>query len=137
MQQLEYRFRSMTTKGFCMNLKMKGLYFGISLILILSFQSCGVPEGANSTNSTSSEKATFTWINQNIIREKCLSCHNGSFAFAGLEFSSYEGVMESVVPGAPENSGFYTRAFRTETFTLSDSELTIIRQWINSGALNN
>lgn len=117
--------------------KTKGLYFGFLLILLLSFQNCGVPESSNSTNSVSSEKATFSWINQNIIREKCLSCHNGSFAFAGLEFSSYEGVMESVVPGAPEKSGFYTRAFRTETFTLTDTELTIIRQWINDGALNN
>lgn len=114
------------------------LYILASLVLVVGFQNCGMMESPDSESSSSlNEKATFTWINQEIIRPKCVECHGGVFTFSGLEFTDYDGVMDAVVPGDPNASIFYTRAFRSDSFTLTEEELTSIRVWILDGARNN
>ena len=117
-----------------MNRFFKYTFFLITVVL---FQNCGM-EGTESNDTLGSasidEKANFVWINENIVQPKCVECHNGSFAFAGLNFTTYEGVLEAIVPGQPEVSTFYTRSFTTQFFELDDEEREIIRTWIANGA---
>lgn len=106
--------------------------------ILLAFQNCAPlgssPGSRDISIESNANKATFQWLNDNIVEPKCVSCHNSSVSFGGLEFTSYEGVMESVVPGNPEASSFYTRSFTTTFFQLTAEERDLIYTWIEGGA---
>ena len=118
-----------------MKFSIKHLFY--LFVLTLLFQNCGQEKGSSkaSENSVNAQsKANFLWINENIVQPQCIECHHGSFEFAGLNFTSYEGVMDAIEPGAPDASPFYTRSFTTTFFELTSDEREIIRIWITSGA---
>jgi uncharacterized membrane protein len=110
----------------------------ITTTALLAFQNCaplGSSPGASDDSLNSiANKATFQWLNDYIVEPKCVACHNSSVSFGGLEFTSYEGVMESVVPGEPSASSFYTRSFTTTFFQLTPEERDVIYAWIEAGA---
>lgn len=106
------------------------------LFIVVGYQNCGQNNSSqNTANSSANNKASFTWINENIVKIKCESCHNNNIAFANRNFTTYEGILETIQPGAPEESSFYTRSFTTTFFELTDQERDIIYIWIQNGAL--
>ena len=115
--------------------------FMLLSVLVVCFQNCGgaqsTQSGGNGSLASVSEKANFTWINENLVKEKCVECHNYSLAFSGLNFTTYDGVLEALTPGSPDDSPFYVRSFTTTFFTLTDEEREVIRLWILNGAENN
>lgn len=116
------------------------LRLAVLSLLILFFQNCGPSPSTDNNNrsfASLSEKANFSWINENIVQTKCVECHNNSLAFSGLNFTTYSGVLQAVTPGQPTSSSFYERSFTTTFFTLTEDEQEIIRLWILDGALNN
>ena len=75
---------------------------------------------------------TYTWINKNIIQPKCASCH---------DFSTYESLIEDVLPGRADQSPLYTETKNGSMpmggEPLTEDELDAIQQWIQDGAPNN
>lgn len=122
------------------------VYSGLLFFVLFGFQNCdnlmsGDAEQGEKVNLQVSEeiqeKATFSWLSANVFTPICLECHNGAMAFSGLQFNTYENVMESVVPGYPEQSILYKRSFTTQFFKLNEAEILAIRTWIAQGAKNN
>ena len=85
-----------------------------------------------------------------IFRNACLNCHNPDKKKAGLDLSSYGGVMtgsengKAVEPGDYEASLLYRLVARTEEpfmppkgDKLPDKDLELIKKWINGGTLEN
>jgi nitrate/TMAO reductase-like tetraheme cytochrome c subunit len=72
----------------------------------------------------------------------CAACHNASVSSAGLDLSSYAGLMAGsengamVLPGDSENSQLVIVQAGQHFATLSSLELEIVRAWIDSGALD-
>lgn len=118
------------------SLAKKSFYILITFGIIVAFQNCGPEESRPESAESQSvqEKANFAWIDKNIVQPACVKCHSPSRAFAGLDFTTYIGVMDAVEPGEPQNSTFYTRSFTTQFFELTDEEREIIRVWILTGA---
>lgn len=74
-----------------------------------------------------------------ILEKECASCHNGNVA--GLDFTTYEGVMKGgkdgavITPGDPANSMIVQKvAAGTHPGKLSPAELEALRTWIANGA---
>jgi hypothetical protein len=59
----------------------------------------------------------------------------------GYSYSSYAGVSQAVVPGDAASSPLYQAVASGQMprtgARLSDSELALVRDWIDSGAQNN
>ncbi len=92
-----------------------------------------------------------------IINEYCLDCHNSDQNLGGLNFESYTKLMESrylnraqslVIPGDASQSRLYLVVHSTDKLIrmppenfgydrLSDSEIEIIKVWIDEGAKDN
>lgn len=89
---------------------------------------------------SNSSTATFTWIKANVL-PKCTSCHGGSNPSAGRNYMTYAGVMQSVVANQSARSGFYTKinsgSMPKGGTKLPPATITNIKNWIDSGALNN
>ena len=85
--------------------------------------------------------ATFTSINNNILKTKCLSCHNSTTSSGGVNYSSYTSAMNTVQAGNPGASSLYTSvnggAMPKGGTKLSVAELSAIQNWIQNNALNN
>ena len=84
--------------------------------------------------------ATFRSIQVNILEPKCVRCHSGPNAKAGLDFSTWESSMVSVEPGKPDESTFFAMVDWDEMpprNPLPQEEKDAIYQWILDGALNN
>lgn len=93
---------------------------------------------------------TYTSIYRNILLAKCASCHINATTFpqGNLNYGSYTSLMQAnvVVPGDAANSRIYQAVTRSPGVSkfmpmggqqLSPAELQAIKDWINSGALNN
>lgn len=121
-------------------MKAKLIIFISATLILVCFQNCSHKSSRQTTSLKSEEnpellsKANFEWLNNNLIRPKCVECHSSALAFGGYEFTSYEGVLEAMTPGDPEGSVFYIRSFSTTFFELSDEERSIIYIWIANGA---
>ncbi len=85
--------------------------------------------------------ATF----QNMFDGRCVFCHGGPEPKAGLDLSTYEGLLQggasgpAIVPGDPEASPIIQRqSGANEHFgQLLDTEVEAVRQWIAAGAPRN
>ena len=74
-----------------------------------------------------------------IFQNSCASCHGSTRGEAGLNFSSYEGIMKAINPGNPDKSKAYQAI--TSTFqlmppdnALPEDKRILIRLWIEQGA---
>ena len=71
----------------------------------------------------------------------CTACHNSTAPSAALDLSSFAGIMKGgkdgvvVVPGDAANSLLVKIQSATHFKNLSPDELTLVRRWIEAGAL--
>lgn len=100
----------------------------------------GVATHSGTGSETEVNKATYTWIAENIVQKSCLPCHReGGF----MDLTSYDALMasESVVAEDPDNSLFYTEiesgSMPKKKPKLSDEQIQAVKEWILAGALNN
>jgi hypothetical protein len=76
-----------------------------------------------------------------IFDGECTMCHNTSTLTAGLDLSNYAGVMKGgkdgiiVVPGDSTNSLLIKIQSATHFYNVTSSELALLKQWIDAGAL--
>ena len=83
----------------------------------------------------------FNQINQNIIKPKCLSCHNQQYPAKGIDLSSYESILKIVTPYSAETSllflsvtGKTAQQMPLMQPSLSRQEIRQIKIWIEDGA---
>ena len=78
-----------------------------------------------------------------ILDQNCTVCHGGGNASAGINLSSYKGIMDaSVVIPSDSAKSKIARVIKSGDMPqgglrLSDDQLTIIENWIDEGALDN
>jgi hypothetical protein len=98
----------------------------------------------------SAQAALVTFRNDIVplLERRCVECHRGDGAEAGLDLASHAGILEGgdyagpvVIPGAPDNSpmvlhirGIYLPKMPKDAEELTESELHTIRMWITAGA---
>lgn len=77
-----------------------------------------------------------------ILQAKCAMCHNATLATKGLSFDSYEDALRGgsdgpvIVPGDGSGSGIIIlQSAGGHPGQLSPEELTVIKNWIDAGAL--
>ena len=78
-----------------------------------------------------------------ILQKRCVACHSGAGAQAGLDLSTREGALKggrsglAIQPGAAEKSllveKIVSRAMPPTEPKLTDGEIAAIRQWIDKG----
>jgi nitrate/TMAO reductase-like tetraheme cytochrome c subunit len=84
---------------------------------------------------------TFDANIEPIFIAECTMCHNTSTLTAGLDLSNYGGVMRGgkdgaiVVPGDSINSLLVKIQSASHFHNVTSSELALLKQWINAGAL--
>ncbi len=72
-----------------------------------------------------------------VLGQKCGDCHGG---IAGLDFSTYQNAMKGsnngpvILPGDPENSPIVIKQSKKHPGQLSEVELSVLKEWIASGA---
>jgi mono/diheme cytochrome c family protein len=71
-----------------------------------------------------------------IMQDKCGACHSEANAMGDVDLSSYEAALGSVEPGDPDASALVVlQAAGGHPGQLEEEELELVRQWIESGAL--
>jgi formate dehydrogenase gamma subunit len=95
----------------------------------------GAPEGA--PEGAAPEAATpLEWTDvEGLFQQKCAACHSAANAMAGVDLSDYEGALNVVQAGAPDDSLVVTlqeQGGHPGQFTAE--ELEQVRQWIAAGA---
>lgn len=72
-----------------------------------------------------------------VLQQKCGDCHGG---IAGLDFSTYQSAMKGskngavILPGDPEDSLIVIKQSKKHPGQLSEVELSVLKEWIASGA---
>lgn len=77
-----------------------------------------------------------------ILKNSCVGCHNTDYAAAGIDLSSYEGVLKTVEPYEPSESLLMDAVLGRNGATpmpmngdkLSQQDLDDLRFWIEDGA---
>ncbi len=122
-----------------MNFKRASFYsaalVSIFIALLISFNSCkheGIP-------ADQFPEICFQDQILPIFQNSCASCHGGTRGEAGLDFSTYSGIMKAITPGDADKSKAYKAI--TSTFqlmppnnALPEDKRILIRIWINQGA---
>jgi mono/diheme cytochrome c family protein len=99
--------------------------------------------GSLDDQSDPSVKATFSYIQQNILVPKCLPCHSPGGRRPQTDYSNYSTTLSTgkVTAGDAQASQLYTQCFSQAMpingAVLNASELNGLRDWINAGALEN
>ena len=99
--------------------------------------------GSLDDQSDPSVKATFSYIQQNILVPKCLSCHRPGGRRPQTDYSNYSTTVSTgkVTAGDAQASQLYTQCFSQAMplngSVLNTSQLNALRDWINAGALEN
>ncbi len=85
--------------------------------------------------------ADLKTIREVIITPKCVSCHNVDYAAKGIDLSTDEGIIQSVIPYDSANSILYQAITATDASkmpfmqpSLSKKEIRDIKLWIDEGA---
>jgi WD40 repeat protein len=119
--------------------------FRLFYLLVLPLCLCGSFSASIAAEPT---KVTFVEHVMPILREKCLNCHNPDKTRGGLDLSTYVKTMEGgssgqvVKPGHPDDSRLWLLASQKgepkmppQGGALSTDSMTILRHWIEQGAL--
>lgn len=83
---------------------------------------------------------TFSGAVKNIINNKCLGCHNGTAASAGINLSAHAGIKAKVDDGRLWGTINHLSGYSPMPkggSKLSDCEIAQFRKWIAAGAPNN
>lgn len=99
------------------------------------------PVTATPAPTASGSTATFTEVNTQILQPLCVSCH-GSGASPDLSsYSSFATNTTFVVPGNAAQSLLYqmvqSGSMPQGGTALNSTQLSLIQEWIDEGALNN
>ena len=96
---------------------------------------------------TTNPNATFTYLNNNIFKTSCVSCHSTANAQGGVDLSSYASVLKVTATDDAADSAIYLAVTSSTpnvapTMPKGKTALTTaltkdISDWINSGAPNN
>jgi len=85
--------------------------------------------------------ATFKQVYSQILAPKCLSCHSGSTNPNLSSWAAFAQDTRYVLPGNPSQSDIYVQTssgtMPKNGTPLAQSELTLLYNWIEAGALNN
>jgi hypothetical protein len=90
---------------------------------------------------TSTVTPTYTTNIATVLTAKCVICHQGATAPAGLELTSYASLMKGgkdgavVVAGDPAGSKLIEVQSGIHAVNLTPEELALFKQWIEAGAL--
>ena len=103
-----------------------------------------VPSGAVTPTPTpvADANAKFSYVN-GIMQTSCVGCHSGSSPPAGINLSSYNGVIAAVTKGNASTSAIFNAvnlpnpAMPRGGAPLTATQVLAIKDWINAGALNN
>src|SRR4051794_37954570 len=121
-------------------------------ILTLPIASAAVVVFAIASNAVNAEDKKVTYDEQlgPIFRQRCGSCHNPTAKKGDLDVTNYSALMHGGSSGAVIETGdadssqlFALVTRQSEPFMpqnadkLPDSEIDLIRRWINGGALEN
>ena len=100
------------------------------------------------------EGVSFTEDIQPIFTQNCISCHPNSGNLDLTQENAYSQIVNKtaaaysgirVIPNEPENSILFKKIDHSNSFganmplggTLTDNEITLIKEWILEGAQNN
>lgn len=94
-----------------------------------------------------SPNATFTWLQKNVFKPKCVVCHNAQKPRAKVDLSSYLGLMNSppnkegekpVNLEHPKESTLYIEVAEAKMpptiKMLTEPEVTALKDWLDAGA---
>ena len=76
-----------------------------------------------------------------IFNNECKACHNGTTLAGDMDLTTYTGVMKGgkdgpvILPGDSSNSPLVKIQSDKHFMNLSPDELTLVKQWIDGGAL--
>ena len=131
--------------------KAKIFQIPLFVALTLLISGCGFYEEKNPKKDVASgppseptaplDKATFSWVQENILKISCIRCHSGPAPSMGIDFSSYDLVMGSgtVVAGKPEESPLWIQIqsgkMPKNGPKLSQDQIQAVYDWIKKGAL--
>jgi mono/diheme cytochrome c family protein len=101
------------------------------------------------TTASVTSTATFATVHE-VMKTRCLQCHNGPTGKEGVDFSSYESVMKGgkdgpiVKPGDPDNSLIIKAIHGSDGIKhmppmgdpLTEDQMKAIHEWIAAGAPN-
>jgi hypothetical protein len=86
------------------------------------------------------QSANYYSIQNEIIKPKCLACHNTTLSSGGVSYSDYESTLKTVVPGNPGASRMYLATsggtMPQSGEKLTATELSNLEAWILNGARN-
>lgn len=104
--------------------------------------------GLSGVFTEAADKVTYVSDVLPILRNSCLNCHNPDKRKAGLDMTTYQGLMDGsdsgkvIEPGNPGNSLLLKLISHTEepamppkSDKLPDSQINVIRKWIEGYAL--
>ena len=117
--------------------KLKLIPFTLVLLSSVTWSSC--------TRYVANPNACYNDKVKQILVSNCTSsgCHNARDRKEDLDFTTYEGVMKAVNPGNAQLSELYKAINSTgsermpPSYSLTDEEKHILKNWINNGAPNN
>ena len=102
---------------------------------------------ASSSNSGSTKDVSFAKDILPILQNSCVSCHGGDKTSAGLDMKAYASVMagsqkgQVIVPGDASNSLLIklvqSGKMPKRKAPLTQDQLKLLIDWVNSGAKNN
>jgi mono/diheme cytochrome c family protein len=91
-------------------------------------------EEAKPTGAAPAQGVALAWTGslENILKEKCTSCHG---TMGGFNAETYDEVMKFVEPGSPDSSKIVqAQQGGSHPGQLTEEELNLLVQWIQAGA---
>jgi len=127
----------------------KGLRGGLALSLALLLGGCGISNGTvlapvpePTTGGGGGAAATnpdYTGTIQAILSSSCTSCHSGATPPAGVNLSTYDGVLKVISPGDAAGSLLFQEVdsggMPLGGPKLAQATIDTIKTWIDGGAV--
>lgn len=119
--------------------------------LLSAWIKAGAPEKAEADLPLEPLGPTYRSIQKRIFEPRCMRCHGPEGEASSIPLQPWKELLDSprelVIPGNPEESGLFISITRKDDRTmpppalgaqpLTEAEISAIREWIKSGALEN